>query len=133
MHLALHNNSLDLHLEHLNGFLKELLRNLRSNLTEENARRISQSMGNVKAIVEKTEQIKPGYRKNPLPHKAVTKLALEMKKSKLFQETMGREFPSFQEFSANVLSSLDMGKLFMWIKSRQNDFKNLIWGISMFF
>lgn len=41
-----HNISMYLHLEHLNNFLKELLRDLRSNLTEQNADRVSKAVKN---------------------------------------------------------------------------------------
>ena len=42
----------DLHLEHLNHFLKELLHNLRSNFNEQNADRIAKSLRNMKFIVD---------------------------------------------------------------------------------
>ena len=49
------NIPLDLHMEHLNNFLKELLKNLRSNLNEENAGQIAKAMNNIKLLVENTE------------------------------------------------------------------------------
>ena len=50
------NISLDLHMEHLNKFLKELLKNLRSNLNEVNADRIAKATNNIKTLIEKTEE-----------------------------------------------------------------------------
>lgn len=125
-----HNISLDLHLEHLNGFLKEQLKNLRSNLTEANALRVSQSVGNLQKIVEKTKESfgvksKEGYRSNPNVQKSVRKLSSEMLKVQLFRYTPGREYPSFPKFKSNQLSGLDMNKLFKWIKSRQKEFKKI--------
>ena len=51
-----HNISMDLHLEHLNNFLKELLRDLRSNLNEENADRVSKAVNNLSIIVKNFEE-----------------------------------------------------------------------------
>ena len=50
------NISQDLHLEHLNLFLKELLKNLRSNFDEDNAGRIACSLRNIKLIIENFER-----------------------------------------------------------------------------
>ena len=43
-------------MEHLNNFLKEELKTLRSNLNEKNAKRIAESMNNIKTLVENTEE-----------------------------------------------------------------------------
>uniref|UniRef100_A0A7M5VD50 DUF6589 domain-containing protein n=2 Tax=Clytia hemisphaerica TaxID=252671 RepID=A0A7M5VD50_9CNID len=50
-----YNISMDLHMEHLNNYLKELLRDLRGNVNRENAERVSKSLKNLKSIVEKFE------------------------------------------------------------------------------
>lgn len=50
------NISLDLHMEHMNNFLKELLKTLRNNLTENNADRIAKAMNNLKNLVENTKK-----------------------------------------------------------------------------
>ena len=46
-----HNLSLDLHLEHLNGFLKGLLKNLQSNLNKANADRVAKTLGKMKYTI----------------------------------------------------------------------------------
>ena len=51
-----HNISMDLHLEHLNYFLKGLVRDLRSNFTKENADRVSKAVKNLNTIVQNFEQ-----------------------------------------------------------------------------
>ena len=43
-------------MEHLNKFLKELLKNLRRNLNEVNADRIAKATNNIKRLIEKTEE-----------------------------------------------------------------------------
>ena len=48
------NISLDLHMEHLNKILKELLNNLRNNLDEANADRIAKATNDIKRLIEKT-------------------------------------------------------------------------------
>ena len=49
------NISLDLHMEHINKFLKELLKGLRSNMNEENADRVAKTVKHMMAIVENVE------------------------------------------------------------------------------
>ena len=50
------NISRDLHLEHVNNQLKELLRSLRSNLNKTNAKRIANSLKNLTSIIENLEK-----------------------------------------------------------------------------
>ena len=125
-----HNISLDLHLEHLNHFLKELLKGLRSNIDENNARRIAESMGNMKKIVDKVSEIfelgaDTAYRKKKQDKEDVIKLAMEYNSSKLFEKLTGREFPSFPKFSNDLFSRLDMDKLAIWIKEKETVFTKL--------
>ena len=124
-----HNISRDLHLEHLNGFLKELLKSLRSNINEENARRIANGLGNMKKIVDNTEtnlaiKTSKSYRKN-YSKDDVIKLANEIKTLTLFQTQNDREFPSFPAFSSNLLEKLDMSKLLLWLHEYNDDSRKL--------
>lgn len=50
------NISQDLHLEHLNHFLKVLLKGLRSNRNEKNADRVSKSLYNLMQILKNVEK-----------------------------------------------------------------------------
>ena len=125
-----HNISLDLHLEHLNGFLKGLLKNLNSNLNESNAARISKSMGKMKKITEQMKEnfeinSSPGYRKNPSVLEDIWKLASELKLAKVFEESADREFESFPGFSSDLLTSLNMDKLSKWVKDKREEFEQL--------
>lgn len=96
------NISLDLHLEHLNNFLKELLKNLRSNLNEANAARISKALNNIKRLVDNTEKMLKIKKANPGSNRMKTEesvrhLATEMHKSNPFRETyeIYESFPNF--------------------------------------
>ena len=124
------NISRDLHLEHLNNFLKELLRSLRSNLNEANAKRIANSVKNLKLIVSNLEEsykIKSKSHSSK-QHKSVSdikKLSAELIKAEVFESKPGRQYESFQNFDKDLLSSLDLTSTLNWMKEKRNEFKNL--------
>ena len=104
------NISLDLHLEHLNGFLKEQLRNLRVNLDTTNATRVSRSMNALETLISKVEDNFDIAERNSHRAKASTesdigRLAMEFKNADVFKYRAGREFKSFPKFSEDLLKN----------------------------
>lgn len=128
-----HNISMDLHMEHLNNFLKELLRDLRSNLNEENANRISKALNNLKSIVESFESEMEINHGSSSKNKAKTfedvrNLCLKMMEQNPFSEesnTKNNSYESFPKFKEQLLSKLDIDKLFDWAKDKKKEFEIL--------
>eukprot|EP00111_Clytia_hemisphaerica_P009268 TCONS_00027225-protein len=120
------NVSRDLHSEHL----KELLRSLRSNLNESNAKRISRATRNLNLIIKNLEKgsgIKEEIHSSKvakiLPD--VQNLAAELFKAKVFEKIPGRECESFPKFSEDILSILNIPKTLEWLKTKRSEFKEL--------
>ena len=116
------NISMDLHLEHLNNFLKDLLKNLRNNMNETNAERISKAMNNIKALVDKTE-VSLGIKKstsgsNKGPHNESVKLLVtELLKENPFTSTK-KGYKGFENFTGQLLVKLDSTNFLKWAKKR---------------
>ena len=126
------NISLDLHMEHLNKFLKELLKNLRSNLNEANADRIAKATNNIKRLIEKTEEslnIKITYTgKNKLNTiSSVQNLAAQLHKNNPFDEKSKKStYDSFANFDGYLKNKLDTTKVIEWAIKKYKDFENTI-------
>ena len=122
------NISLDLHMEHLNCFLKELLKTLRSNLNVQNADRIAKAMNNIKILVDNTEknlEIKPSTSaKNKADIKnSVKVLVIEMLKENPFNENCHlRKYDGFKNFDGNFLSNLGQSNI-DWAKKKIRQFR----------
>jgi len=82
----------DLHLEHLNGYLKELLRSIRGNLNEKNATRVARALNDVKKLTE------------------------ELHKAGVFKEIDCRSYHSFSDFNENIFREMDIYK---WLKEKE--------------
>ena len=120
------NISLDLHLEHLNNFLKELLKNLRSNMNEQNAERISKALNNIKRLVDNTEKMldikKSSSGSNRMKtEESVRHLAVELHKSNPFKETYDT-YESFPDFNSKVLQKLDCTGFMEWMITKRKEF-----------
>lgn len=126
------NIPMDLHLEHLNNFLKEQLKTLRSNLNEENAKRIAQAMNNIRELVMNTEQNLEIKRPSSCGQKrdyrgTVKKVAGEMKNQNPFvDDNTYKSYENFEYFSENLLSKQDTTRLLNWTKEKTNEFKTRI-------
>ncbi|XP_066918127.1 uncharacterized protein [Clytia hemisphaerica] len=123
------NKSRDLDLEHLDNFLKENLKSLRSNLNEKNADRISKSIINLKKLVENTEanlncrKSLSGNNKNNKYKENVINLLKELIKKNPFAEKSKVEYASFPKFDGNVLSKLNTNKFMKWAKNKCTQFE----------
>lgn len=126
------NISLDLHMEHLNKFLKELLKNLRSNLNEVNADRIAKATNNIKRLIEKTEEsldIKvTSTGNNKLNTKAsVHKLAAEIHKNNPFAENPKEmKYDSFPNFNGHLLNRLNTTNVIRWASKKYKQFEKVV-------
>ena len=117
------NIPLDLHLEHNNGYLKELLRNLRSNLNEDNASRVAKSMKSEATITTNFENctgIKKGSggRNAAKLAQSVQKLAEEYAKADVYGFIPGREHDSFPNFKRDLLEGLDSESFHAWVMEK---------------
>jgi len=126
------NIPMDLHLEHLNNFLKEQLKTLRSNLNEKNAKRVAEAMNNIRHLVMTTEKnldIKKstsGKQKRDYTE-TVKKLVKEMKNQNPFvQDQAYKSYESFEYFDDSLLTKHDTTKLFEWTKEKSMEFKKRI-------
>ena len=122
------NISLDLHLEHLNNFLKSFLRGLGANLTEQSAKRISRSISILKHLLDATDT-ELGVAKQSGRHctpdqtndiRALVQVALE---EELFASQAGREFNSFPGFDRNLMSKLNYTEFRLWMRSRLREWR----------
>ena len=77
---------MDLHLEHVNGFLKEQLKNLRINLDKNNATRVSRASNALQKLVQQKSkaQEQSTHRKKSPTENDVGRLAMEMKNTQAF-------------------------------------------------
>ena len=120
------NISLDLHLEHLNNFLKEQLKNLRSNLNKPNAERVSKALNNIKKMVDNTEKMLDIKKPESGSHRmkageSIRHLATELHKNNPFRETC-ETYESFANFNGKILQKLDCTGFMDWMITKRKDF-----------
>ena len=127
-----HNISMDLHLEHLNNFLKELLKDLRSNLNEENAERVSKAVNNLNTIVQNFERRMEIKKQQSSQNKAKTLNDVRNLSAKFLEQNIFAEDPntknsydSFPKFNARTLSTLDIDKLLTWAKGKKSECRRI--------
>lgn len=125
-----HNIPNDLHMEHLNGYLKELLRSLRGNMNEKNADRIARALNNTRIIVNNFEknliaESRKTSGKTPKTFNDVKKLTEELNSAEVFKEKGQRSYESFPEFKENVFITLKKSDLCKWIKDKETEFTKL--------
>ncbi|CAL9694043.1 unnamed protein product [Knipowitschia caucasica] len=124
------NIPLDLHLEHLNNFLKSYLRNKGSNLTEDTATRVSKSVGVLKTMMDKADRelqlSRPsGTHLAADVHRDVLTLLEVFRKTEVFKEQPGRHFSAFPVFNSNILSKLDWEVLYQWMRAKLKEWRSL--------
>ncbi|XP_048063961.1 uncharacterized protein LOC125278672 [Megalobrama amblycephala] len=124
------NISLDLHLEHLNNFLKSFIKGLGPNLSEMSADRISKSIGILKELMDKTDTELELSRPTGLHHVAreqedVLTLVNVLRQAQLFQHQPGRQFHAFPNFRKNLLVKLKYRELWQWMKSKLMEWRDV--------
>ncbi|XP_063046921.1 uncharacterized protein LOC134440748 isoform X2 [Engraulis encrasicolus] len=121
------NIPLDLHLEHLNGFLKSFLKGLGPNLNEVSAARISRSIGVYKQMMENTDSELGISRPSGSHHIDMTNdiltLVETMQETNPFKETPGRAYAAFPGFRRQILTKLCHKALWKWMRDKVNDWR----------
>lgn len=123
------NISLDLHLEHINRFTKNLLQNLGPNLNEKNASRVSESVKSMKLICENIDKMlnindTTSEQKIKKDEDDVRKLATEFNRANIFKYLPPRQHHSFKGFPPSLLL-LDYGDYFNWIDDKYEEFSSI--------
>lgn len=124
------NIPLDLHLEHLNNFLKTFLKNKGPNLTEDAADRVSRSVGVLKTVMDTTDKELQVYRPSGIHNPAdmerdILTLLDVFNRAELFQHQPGRHFSAFPDFERNIISKLNFKDLWQWMRSKLKEFRAL--------
>lgn len=127
------NISLDLKLEKINNFTKELLKNLGPNITEAAANRSSKAVRNAGEILQSLDEslaiTKPsGHHKVKKREKDFAVILRQLhKKEKVFTCDPGnleRQYQDFPNFSKNILKKLNYSKLNSWITEQKKLLSN---------
>ena len=122
---------MDLHMEHLNNFLKELLRDLRSNLNEENADRVARAVNNLKTLVLNFEEETKIKQQRSSRNKAKTledvhNLSKNLLEENIFaEENQEKSYESFPKFDSQLLVKLNTDKLLKWAKVKKAEYELL--------
>lgn len=124
------NIPLDLHLEHLNNFLKSFLKGLGPNLSEESASRVSKSIGVLKELMDMVDS-ELGVKKPSGTHRAeqqtqdVLTLIDVLREGQLLSKIPGREFRSFPKFDSNLLHKIKHKEMWEWMRIKLNEWRKL--------
>ncbi|KAI8484802.1 hypothetical protein Bbelb_373990 [Branchiostoma belcheri] len=117
------NISLDLHLEHLNNFLKSFLKGMGPNLTQQSAHRVSKSLGALRKTLEKADKelgvVSPsGYHRSVRDSQDILTLVDVFREAEVFQFYPGRAFAAFPNFERNLFSRIKYDNMWEWIVSK---------------
>ena len=123
------NISLDLRLEHLNNLLKEMLRSLGVNVTENSAKRCSEAISTLEEMLHNID-VELGV-KEPSGHHIKAKdsqdfatLVKEIHERGnlfFFNPTLERNYQKFPDFQRNILSGLDFNQLNKWLNTHKKE------------
>ena len=122
------NLSLDLHLEHLNNFLKSFLKGLGSNLKEPSADRISRSLSVLKHLLDATDRElrvtrRSGRHRTPNQTKDIQALIEVALEAELFQTQPSREFKAFPRFDRNINHKLNWNEFVRWMNLKLSEWR----------
>lgn len=123
------NIPLDLHLEHMNNYLKSFLKGLGPNLNENSANRISKSIGVLKEMMDSTDRELQVTQPSGVHHTAedgdIRTLVAIFKDNQLFTYQPGRQFKSFPSFEKDLLGKLRYTDLRLWMQAKLKDWRNV--------
>lgn len=117
----------DLHNEHMNKMLKEVIANMGSNLTEVALHRAAQSVSAIKAICQRFDKISGvpfGTQAHSMrsDEKDVARVMMTVLKQKLFATSQGRKHHSYPKIHTNPLWSWKHEKTESWIEAKKTQF-----------
>ena len=120
------NIPVDLHMEHLNRQLKDMIHNLGSNITPESVQRISKALGAVSDICsnfEETTKISAvsNFHSRPSLEKDLVQLQEQLEKELVFEVKQYREHQGFKKHKP-LLSSINWKTMKDWVKQKLLDY-----------
>lgn len=124
------NIPLDLHLEHLNNYLKCFLKGLGSNLNENSASRISKSIGVLKEMMDNIDRELEVSKPSGVHHakgqeQDIATLVGIFKDRQLFCHQPGREYNTFPSFKKDLLGKINYADLSLWMQTKINEWRNI--------
>lgn len=123
------NIPLDLHLEHLNCFLKSFLKGLGPNLNESSATRISRSIGVWREMMSGTDMELGVSRQTGAHHvdmnRDILTLVDILQEAELFKQKPGRVYSAFPGFRKNLLAKLDHKALWKWMMVKLQEWRSV--------
>ena len=124
------NIPVDLHLEHMNNFLKSFLKGLGPNLTENSADRIAKSLGVLKDMIyfvdsELEVARSSGYHVDTKRNEDIFQLVKVFRESEVFTFHPGRAYVAFPTFDRNLLSKMKITALRTWMTSKVSEWRGL--------
>lgn len=116
----------DLHIEHLNRQLKDMMRNLGSNITPESVQCTSKALGTVTEIChnfEETSKISAisNFHSRPSLEKDIVQLQEQLEKEQVFEVKQHREHQGFKKHKP-LLSSINWKAMRDWVKEKISDY-----------
>ena len=117
----------DVHNEHVNKLLKEMMLNMGSNLTEEAIQKAARSVTAMKSICrnfDKASDVPFGTSAHStrLDEQDVAKVVSVVIDRRLFSVLPGRTHSAFPRIRTNPLWNWNVGKMMMWIELKKRDF-----------
>lgn len=124
------NISLDLHLEHLNNFLKSFLKRSGPNMSEQAADRVSKSLYILKEMMDTTDRELEVSKSSGVHHtinmtEDISCLVDVFTKARLFNTVIGREFSTFPKFRRDLFSKVRHAELWGWMRSKLLEWRTL--------
>ena len=124
------NIPLDLHMEHLNLFLKKLLQAMGGKITEAAAQRCARSMTVLNEVMDALysdcdKLHRSGYHRNKNAAETVQSMANDLLQGNVFQCIPGREsYQSFKKFKSNILD-IDYRDIFSWVNNHLKQWRGV--------
>ena len=113
------NVPLDLRMEHLNKLLKIALKQLGSNITEDAAQRIANSLSTLEDVLSMIDtdcdrKSRSGYHSSKHLNATVISITNDLQRMRAFDVQPGRGYNSFKGFKKNLLHKLDYREFYNW-------------------
>ena len=114
----------DLHNEHVNKLLKQIVVNMGSNLTEKAVQRAARSITALDAISQRfdAQSARSSAHSTKSDTQDVKKVMAVVKKHQLLTDLGNREHRNFPDFQLNPLSKWDVEKTKTWIKEKKREY-----------
>jgi hypothetical protein len=125
-----HNIPLDLHMEHLNLILKQLIQTCGGNLTQRTIQRNARSLSIIRQIVEGVHEdckrkSSSGYHGVKDPESSVEIIVNDLIAGKVYEHQPGRKgYNSFENFSEKIIDT-DYRDFFSWARNTIDNWKGI--------